>query len=67
MMKTHVMIWMGSALAAVATAQEPKAATEMMLKAVVDRAEALYAVGETVTFRIEGELGGKPADGVVVD
>ena len=67
MMKTNVMIWMGVALATVTMAQEPKVEPEVVLKARVDRADALYEVGETVTFRIEGKLGGKAAEGVVVE
>jgi cephalosporin-C deacetylase len=67
MMKTNVMIWMGVVLATVTMAQEPKVEPQVVLKAKVDRADALYEVGETVTFRIEGTPGGKPADGVVVE
>ena len=65
-MKT-MMIWMGVVLAAGTMAQEPKVEPEVVLKAMVDRADALYEVGETVTFRIEGTLGGKAAEGVVVE
>ena len=67
MMKTNVMIWMGVVVSGWVMAQEPKAAPEVALTAVVDRTEALYAVGETVTFRIEGKVKGQPADGVVVE
>ena len=67
MMKTNVMIWMGVALATVTMAQEPKVEPEVVLKAKVDRADALYEVGETVMFRIEGTLGGKAAEGGVVE
>jgi cephalosporin-C deacetylase len=69
MMKRSVFILMGAVMTVAAGAEEPtaKAQPEVVLKASVDRAEALYAVGETVTFRIEGRVDGKPADGVVVE
>jgi cephalosporin-C deacetylase-like acetyl esterase len=69
MMKTHEIIGMSLVLG-LATAllgEEPKAVAEVVLTAAVDRADALYAAGETVTFRIEGTQQGKPAEGVVVD
>lgn len=71
MMKTHGIIGMswvlGLGLATALLAQEPKTVAEVVLTAAVDRADALYAAGETVTFRIEGSQQGKPAEGVVVD
>ncbi|HEY1049453.1 MAG TPA: hypothetical protein VGE39_06850, partial [Prosthecobacter sp.] len=39
-----------------AVAKEPV----LVLKAVTDRADALYKVGETATFTIEATLDGKP-------
>ncbi len=67
MMKRNVMIWMVATLAIVATAQVPKVESKVTLTAAVDRADAQYAVGETVTFRLYGTKGGQPADGVTVE
>jgi cephalosporin-C deacetylase len=69
MMKRSVFILVGAVMTVVAGAKEPAVAptVEVVLKAVTDRPKALYAVGETVIFRIEGTREGKPADGVVVD
>lgn len=66
-MKTLGIFGIGLVLAMTALAEQKEALAEVVLTAAVDRAEALYQVGETVTFRIEGKVEGKPADGVEVD
>lgn len=50
-----------------ATPVAPAAAPVLTLKAGTDHADALYKVGETATFTIEAQVGGKPlAEGKVV-